>query len=157
MLATSIHCSESSTMLIVITLFLALLLRAGAATPSPQYAPTTFDRSVPKSLFFSLEELSRLVAISYCVGNTGIQEPFECLNHCSDFKGFALVTVLYNLLRLLQNPNTPANPDLCRHGTQASSTRAQVATSSSRTRPGRSASSSSSAVRTPFPTPSRTS
>ena len=81
------------TVMMLFALALSLLLSKTKATSSPRHASTLFDRSVPRSLFFELEELSRLVAISYCVGNAGIQEPFECLNHCSDFKGFALVTV----------------------------------------------------------------
>ncbi|KAJ5894397.1 hypothetical protein N7495_006088 [Penicillium taxi] len=39
--------------------------------------------SVSSDLFNSLEELSRLVDISYCVGTTGVQEPFQCLSHCT--------------------------------------------------------------------------
>lgn len=46
-------------------------------------------------LFDSLEESARLVDISYCIGTTGIQKPFECLSHCNEFKGFELVTVCY--------------------------------------------------------------
>ena len=54
---------------------------------------TAFNRTVSIPLFFELEELSRLVAISYCVGHTGVQEPFECLSHCSEFKNFQLIEV----------------------------------------------------------------
>ena len=50
-------------------------------------------RNVSCELFNSLEELSRIVDISYCVGNSGVREPFECLNHCDEFPGFELVTV----------------------------------------------------------------
>jgi hypothetical protein len=58
-------------------------------------ASATFDgsREVSQSLFNSLEELARLVDISYCVGSTGIQKPFSCLSRCNDFQGFELVTV----------------------------------------------------------------
>ena len=48
---------------------------------------------ISAELFNSLEELSRLVDISYCVGTTGVQNPFECLSHCNEFQGFELVTV----------------------------------------------------------------
>ena len=51
------------------------------------------SREVSQSLFNSLEELARLVDISYCVGSTGIQKPFSCLSRCGDFKNFELVTV----------------------------------------------------------------
>lgn len=50
-------------------------------------------RFVSKELFNSLEELSRLVDISYCVGTTGVQEPFQCLSRCVEFPNLELVTV----------------------------------------------------------------
>lgn len=57
-------------------------------------APTVIQngREVTADLFESLEELARIVDISYCVGSTGIQKPFQCLGRCSDFSGFELVT-----------------------------------------------------------------
>lgn len=50
---------------------------------------------ISEELFADLEELSRIVDISYCVGltGTGIQNPFECLSRCHEFAGFELVTV----------------------------------------------------------------
>ncbi|KAJ5748067.1 uncharacterized protein N7511_009763 [Penicillium nucicola] len=48
-------------------------------------------RHVSGDLFNSLEELSRLVDISYCVGTTGVQQPFQCLSHCVEFPDFELV------------------------------------------------------------------
>lgn len=50
-------------------------------------------RSIEPELFDSLEELSRLVDISYCVGTTGVQKPFQCLSHCAEFADLELVTV----------------------------------------------------------------
>lgn len=50
-------------------------------------------RHISTELFNSLEELSRLVDIAYCVGTTGIREPFECLSHCAEFEGLELVSV----------------------------------------------------------------
>ncbi|KAL1881042.1 hypothetical protein Plec18167_003583 [Paecilomyces lecythidis] len=52
------------------------------------------DRRVSPGLFESLDELARVVDISYCVGatGTGIQKPFECLSRCDEFQGFELVT-----------------------------------------------------------------
>ncbi|KAJ5130152.1 uncharacterized protein N7515_006191 [Penicillium bovifimosum] len=47
---------------------------------------------VSTNLFTSLEELSRLVDISYCVGTTGVQKPFECLSRCIEFPDLELVT-----------------------------------------------------------------
>lgn len=74
------------------------VLSLGAQTSPTPYAydlqlSGTNNSTVPPSLFLELEELSRLVGISYCVGYQGIQYPFECLSHCSDFKGFELVEV----------------------------------------------------------------
>ncbi|EXJ79137.1 hypothetical protein A1O3_08638 [Capronia epimyces CBS 606.96] len=50
------------------------------------------NRQISLQTFESLEELARIVDISYCVGTTGIQKPFKCLSRCSDFEGFELVT-----------------------------------------------------------------
>ncbi|KAI1756652.1 Alpha/Beta hydrolase protein [Xylaria castorea] len=44
------------------------------------------------SLFASLERLSRLVDITYCVGTTGIRQPFSCISRCKDFPSLELVT-----------------------------------------------------------------
>lgn len=55
----------------------------------------TARRGISEELFADLEELSRIVDITYCVGltGTGIQKPFECLSRCHEFRGFELVTV----------------------------------------------------------------
>ncbi|KAK5173649.1 uncharacterized protein LTR77_002330 [Saxophila tyrrhenica] len=52
------------------------------------------NRNVSPELFTELEELARIVDISYCVGLTsfGIIKPFKCLSRCSDFPDFELVT-----------------------------------------------------------------
>lgn len=42
-------------------------------------------------LFASLERLSRLVDIAYCVGTTGIRRPFSCISRCKDFPSLELV------------------------------------------------------------------
>ena len=51
-------------------------------------------RNVSIQLFAELEELARVVDISYCVGLTsfGIIKPFRCLSRCADFPSFDLVT-----------------------------------------------------------------
>jgi hypothetical protein len=51
--------------------------------------------SMSVELFAELEELARIVDISYCVGSTGlgIMKPFQCLSRCSEFENFELVTV----------------------------------------------------------------
>lgn len=51
------------------------------------------DRTVSEALFAELEESARLADIAYCVGTTGIHNPFACLSHCEEFKGFELITV----------------------------------------------------------------
>lgn len=53
----------------------------------------TGNHSVSPALFESLEELARLVDISYCVGTTGIYQPFQCASRCKEFDGFELVSV----------------------------------------------------------------
>ena len=51
--------------------------------------------SVSPTLFAELEELSRVVDITYCVGSVGagIQPPFACPSRCGDFPSFELITV----------------------------------------------------------------
>ena len=71
-----------------------ILSTATTASPVSQ-APLllTGKHHISESLFADLEELSRLVDISYCVGTTGIRKPFACAHRCKDFRGFELVTV----------------------------------------------------------------
>lgn len=55
------------------------------------------DTLISQKLFWELEELARIVDISYCVGTAGlgIQKPFQCASRCADpdFESFELVTV----------------------------------------------------------------
>jgi hypothetical protein len=55
------------------------------------------DTLITQKLFWELEELARIVDISYCVGTAGlgIQKPFQCASRCADrdFETFELVTV----------------------------------------------------------------
>ncbi|ETI28847.1 hypothetical protein G647_01299 [Cladophialophora carrionii CBS 160.54] len=63
------------------------------AAALPAKFPTTINgNEISQSLFESLEELARIVDISYCVGTSGIRRPFKCLSRCSDFEGFELIT-----------------------------------------------------------------
>ncbi|RMY76581.1 hypothetical protein D0862_13722 [Hortaea werneckii] len=61
------------------------------STPTPvphrnhHHAP-----NVPTSLFSELEELARIVDITYC--SPAIAKPFTCLSHCKDFPHFELIT-----------------------------------------------------------------
>lgn len=59
--------------------------------PLSQNEPATSTVSVP--LFSELERLARLVDISYCIGNTGIRKPFNCVSRCNEFPTLELVTV----------------------------------------------------------------
>lgn len=63
--------------------------------PIAAESPTKSRRDISAELFADLEELSRIVDISYCVGltGTGIQKPFQCASRCHEFQGFELVTV----------------------------------------------------------------
>jgi hypothetical protein len=49
---------------------------------------------VSPALFSNLEELARIVDITYCVGLTGlgISKPFSCLSRCKDFPEFELIS-----------------------------------------------------------------
>jgi len=51
---------------------------------------------ISQDLFWELEQLARIVDISYCVGTSGlgIQKPFVCASRCADgdFESFELVT-----------------------------------------------------------------
>ncbi|KAJ2899300.1 hypothetical protein MKZ38_003290 [Zalerion maritima] len=48
--------------------------------------------SVSFPLFTSLERFSRLVDITYCVGTTGLSQPFSCISRCKDFPELELDT-----------------------------------------------------------------
>lgn len=76
-----------------------LYLHLAAGLPTSPQLPLHNAVSVAGSanvsidLFAELEELARIVDISYCVGTTGIQKPFQCLGRCGEFEGFELVDV----------------------------------------------------------------
>jgi hypothetical protein len=69
----------------------------GDATQQPLVHHPGNDTLISQKLFWELEELARIVDISYCVGTAGlgIQKPFQCASRCSDrdFEAFELVTV----------------------------------------------------------------
>ena len=70
--------------------FLIAIFHVACAVPA---LTANHARKVSQALFDSLEELARIVDVSYCVGSTGVQKPFQCLSRCSDFEGFELVIV----------------------------------------------------------------
>ncbi|KAK4964876.1 hypothetical protein LTR66_012222 [Elasticomyces elasticus] len=79
---------------ILLLLNLFFLTRAFPALPTQIPLLRHADnRTVSAKLFAELEELARVVDISYCIGLTGlgIAKPFQCLSRCSDFPNFELV------------------------------------------------------------------
>ncbi|QKX62631.1 uncharacterized protein TRUGW13939_09792 [Talaromyces rugulosus] len=77
--------------LVAVAGLLATLGQALVITDGDGASPSD-GRGVSAELFSDLEELARLVDISYCVGSTGVYNPFKCLSHCDEFEGFKLVT-----------------------------------------------------------------
>ncbi|MCJ1399651.1 hypothetical protein MMC11_002853 [Xylographa trunciseda] len=80
----------------VVCLYLLFLGTGTNGLPTSQVplsAPPALssNRTVSKEFFYELEELARIVDISYCVGTTGIQKPFLCASRCQEFPGFELV------------------------------------------------------------------
>ncbi|KAF9692559.1 hypothetical protein EKO04_009627 [Ascochyta lentis] len=80
------------------------------------------DTLISQKLFWELEELARIVDISYCVGTAGlgIQKPFQCASRCSDrdFDRFELLTAwntgpfLSDSCGYIALSHHPANPRL---------------------------------------------
>ncbi|KAI7343359.1 extracellular lipase [Hortaea werneckii] len=70
--------------------FLACLhLITSSPTPDP-HSDRHHARKVPAQLFSELEELARVVDITYC--SPAIAKPFTCLSRCKDFPHFELIT-----------------------------------------------------------------
>jgi hypothetical protein len=88
-----------STFFGLCTFLYAALALVGGSHGAPAQAPllqqSSNDTTVSAALFAELEELARIVDISYCVGTAGlgIQKPFQCVSRCSEFENFELVTV----------------------------------------------------------------
>ncbi|KAI1132119.1 alpha/beta-hydrolase [Nemania abortiva] len=85
---------------VIYILHLSALGIAALAFASPifdQYISSKGERvdasgGISSEFFASLERLSRLVDIAYCVGTTGIRQPFSCISRCDDFPSLELVT-----------------------------------------------------------------
>ncbi|KAK8216730.1 hypothetical protein M8818_001693 [Zalaria obscura] len=103
-----------------ISTFLSLVSIAATLPTSqlPLLRHAANNRTVSAALFSELEELARIVDISYCVGLTGIgiSKPFRCLSRCSDFPDFELVTT-WNTGQLMSDScgyialaHSPTNP-----------------------------------------------
>ena len=81
--------------LLISSCLLSLVFGAPALqAPLTGLSLATSSQNISVELFNELEELSRVVDISYCVGitGTGIQKPFLCASRCQDFPSFELVT-----------------------------------------------------------------
>jgi hypothetical protein len=78
---------------VFVAALVACLWQVPAASGLPSRERKADGRGISVELFEDLEELARLVDISYCVGSSGIYNPFRCLSHCGDFGGFELITV----------------------------------------------------------------
>ncbi|RAL08681.1 lipase family protein [Aspergillus homomorphus CBS 101889] len=74
------------------SLSLVLIARNASFVPVERILPDEVQRSIPWELFDALNQLARVVDVSYCVGSTGLRRPFECLSHCADLEGFELIT-----------------------------------------------------------------
>lgn len=93
------------------TFFVFAASVAGDSLPHPSQDPLVRPphphngSAITQELFWELEELSRIVDISYCVGTAGlgIQKPFKCASRCADkdFEDFELVTVRFTYLRII--------------------------------------------------------
>jgi len=74
---------------------LAVLTSLSTCNPITSQRPlnleTPDNANISIHLFAELEELSRVVDISYCVGTTGISKPFSCASRCDEFPDFELV------------------------------------------------------------------
>jgi hypothetical protein len=77
-------------------LVLPILIARAFGTQIPLLPQTNecSNVTISQSLFDELDELARIVDITYCVGTPapGIRKPFACLSRCKDFQDFELVT-----------------------------------------------------------------
>ncbi|KAI6914337.1 extracellular lipase [Hortaea werneckii] len=60
------------------------------SSPTPDPHRDQFAHNVSAPLFAELEELARVVDITYC--SPAIAKPFNCLSRCEDFPQFELIT-----------------------------------------------------------------
>ncbi|PGH07624.1 hypothetical protein GX51_01633 [Blastomyces parvus] len=86
-----------SWLILILSAFIYAISTSALPGHRPKYNDDTSQnsqkaRTVSKELFSSLEELSRIVDITYCVGTTGVYKPFTCAGRCHEFEGFELVT-----------------------------------------------------------------
>ncbi|KAF7597420.1 hypothetical protein BBP40_003667 [Aspergillus hancockii] len=73
----------------LLSLSTASVVVSSKANGDFKYSEST--TTISREVFDTLEELSRIVDVTYCIGNTGVRKPFECLSHCREFPGFELI------------------------------------------------------------------
>ncbi|KAL5397740.1 hypothetical protein PMIN06_001312 [Paraphaeosphaeria minitans] len=95
-LCETIYSMGSASGLLFSVLCLVFVIRSAGALRLSTPLSTPANDTISRELFFHLEELARIVDISYCVGTAGlgIAKPFSCASHCDDddFNDFELVT-----------------------------------------------------------------
>lgn len=95
--------SVSGLVLVCLVILAAVSGTHGAASQQLLVHRPGNDTLISQKLFWELEELARIVDISYCVGTAGlgIQKPFQCASRCSDrdFESFELLTVSCRMQR----------------------------------------------------------
>lgn len=82
--------------IVLLVLFQAAVILGSSSLVADQRPIEAQDDARPNGIsnrfFASLERLSRLVDIAYCVGTTGLSRPFDCVSRCKDFPTLSLVT-----------------------------------------------------------------
>ncbi|KAI1082760.1 alpha/beta-hydrolase [Whalleya microplaca] len=84
--------SRAYMYLLLSQLFTAFAFASPLADQQPLQGQNDTRDGISVDFFASLERLSRLVDITYCVGTTGISRPFSCVSRCKDFPTLDLVT-----------------------------------------------------------------
>lgn len=61
-------------------------------SPHPDVDDALATASISPSVFTDIERLARLVDITYCVGTSGIYQPFTCASRCKEFPNLRLAS-----------------------------------------------------------------
>lgn len=62
------------------------------SSQTSDYDDFVSTNSISPSLFTDIERLARLVDITYCVGTSGIYQPFTCASRCNEFPNLRLAS-----------------------------------------------------------------
>jgi pimeloyl-ACP methyl ester carboxylesterase len=88
------HLSLRHTTLSLLSLLVSYTATASAIPEQhPLQDADLSTQSISPRFFYSLERLSRLVDIAYCVGTTGVSPPFSCASRCRDFPSLHLFSI----------------------------------------------------------------